>query len=57
MSVPRAEGDTCPQAGCSSVLGVAELGAEDCVFILLHGNAKVGHCHSLSTVNINIRPY
>ena len=50
MSVPRSEVDTCPQAGCSSVLGVAELGEEDCVFILLHGNAKVGHCHSLSTV-------
>ena len=50
MSVARAEGDTCPQAGCSSVLGVAELGEEDCVFILLHGNAKVGPCHSLSIV-------
>ena len=50
VSVPRSEGDTCPQAGCSSVLGVAELGEEDCVFILLHGNAKVGPCHSLSIV-------
>ena len=52
VSVPRAEGDTCPQAGCSSVLGVAELGEEDCVFILLHGNAKVGPCpsHSLTIV-------
>ena len=41
VSVPLAGGDTCPEAGCSSGLGVAELGAGDCVFILLHGNAKV----------------
>ena len=41
VSMPRAGGDTCPEAGCSSGLGVAELGTEDCVFILLHGNAKV----------------